>query len=544
MEWCLLRFICILLFLYQVRVISQHPNYPCYGSDAGWRCNYRAKYSKRNEDHFFCDLDIVPSNITWHEFESKYYFKKPVVINTTLSDWTHNVSFWSKRSLLSLFGDHEFEVGPSYEALQYAGIMQRRLKFSSYVEQLQKKNRKNKNKDLYLFDRSLFNSVSYQYIYDNILNLNNIPFFNTAHTNLKTNYDKYTPPYNFREYNSRLFSLGRTGSGVGFHDHGETFLFLIYGRKRWFLYPPNIHPVGGIKAGFSTYDWYKYIYKHLHLDYGIDGMTMYQYLTNKTFIKPRSSIFTRNNGSKLLNSASTMADILSTDYAEYNENNIYGLLFKPLECMLLEGQIMYLPESWWHQALNLGDVLSIGFQINNEYAGYHPVANWTSYYRRIYASLVNKEVLKGLNRSDLEIDALKVDRIINIQKRILYEDHPLNAVKEYLLANDICQMGHAYYSKCREHLVSAILMDPTYIYAYLTLAGTYMDYSLVGKHTLEIASKVYGYSLEMAQKVLEIAYVVNRNHEDVQKKLLQVYEMTNQMHLAPYVRKRKPLPVQ
>ena len=36
-----------------------------------------------------------------------------------------------------------------------------------------------------------------------------------------------------------LFFLGARGSGVGFHRHGEAWNAVIFGRKRWFLYPPE-----------------------------------------------------------------------------------------------------------------------------------------------------------------------------------------------------------------------------------------------------------------------------------------------------------------
>ena len=36
-----------------------------------------------------------------------------------------------------------------------------------------------------------------------------------------------------------LFFLGARGSGVGFHRHGETINAVVFGRKRWLLYPPE-----------------------------------------------------------------------------------------------------------------------------------------------------------------------------------------------------------------------------------------------------------------------------------------------------------------
>eukprot|EP01084_Bolivina_argentea_P112316 200321_1 len=503
---------------------GQH--YPCIGATAGYNCNYRPKYSQRDDDHFFCDIDIVPKNITWNEFESKYYFKKPVVINTTLSDWTMNTTLWNKNSLLSLFGNHYFEVGDDYEGTINGGYMVNKMKLISYFKKQFNKKTKTKNKNkLYVFDRSFLTSFSLQYIYDNIINITAVPYFDTAHNNIKTHYKKYNVLYNNMEYNSRIFALGQSGTGMSFHNHGETWFFSIYGRKRFFLYPPNVSPIGGFGAGFTSRDWYKYIYKHLHLKYDINKI--YEFEFNQTFIKPRSSIFTRNNGSKILNSQSDITDILSTDFIEYNNEKLYGTLFKPIECMLLDGQILYFPEFWWHQVLNLGDTIGIAMNINNPYSGYSSLSNWTAYYQRIRTNLQNKNFLRVLNKTDLEMDALKIDNLINVQKSILSENVPLNAVYEYMIGNDLCLMGKKFYEIGRKHLINAILMDPTYIYSYITLASTYMTTD----------------DIEIARKVLEIAYVVNQNHDIVSEKLTQILLKQNQINLVQHVLKHKPLPI-
>ena len=39
-----------------------------------------------------------------------------------------------------------------------------------------------------------------------------------------------------------MLSLGASRTGLPFHIHGETWLALIHGRKRWFVYPPGAYP--------------------------------------------------------------------------------------------------------------------------------------------------------------------------------------------------------------------------------------------------------------------------------------------------------------
>ncbi|CAN0421773.1 unnamed protein product [Hapterophycus canaliculatus] len=36
-----------------------------------------------------------------------------------------------------------------------------------------------------------------------------------------------------------ILSLGASGAGLPFHSHGETWLGVAYGAKRWAVYPPT-----------------------------------------------------------------------------------------------------------------------------------------------------------------------------------------------------------------------------------------------------------------------------------------------------------------
>lgn len=38
----------------------------------------------------------------------------------------------------------------------------------------------------------------------------------------------------------RIFSAGRAGAAVQFHEHGTTWFALTHGRKAWWLGPPNL----------------------------------------------------------------------------------------------------------------------------------------------------------------------------------------------------------------------------------------------------------------------------------------------------------------
>ncbi|XP_045141796.1 jmjC domain-containing protein 8 isoform X2 [Echinops telfairi] len=87
------------------------------------------------------------------------------------------------------------------------------------------------------------------------------------------------------------FGIAGSGSGVPFHWHGPGFSEVIYGRKRWFLYPPEKTP---------------------------------EFHPNKT----------------------TLAWLQDT-YPALAPSN------RPLECTIQAGEALYFPDRWWHATLNL-----------------------------------------------------------------------------------------------------------------------------------------------------------------------------------------------
>ncbi|KAF6026792.1 JMJD8 [Bugula neritina] len=88
-----------------------------------------------------------------------------------------------------------------------------------------------------------------------------------------------------------VLAVTGAGTGVPFHWHGPGFGEVVYGRKRWFLFPPEKTP-------------------HFNPD-----KTTLHWLYNDYFHIPPSD--------------------------------------KPLECTLKPGQVIYFPDRWWHATLNL-----------------------------------------------------------------------------------------------------------------------------------------------------------------------------------------------
>ena len=130
-----------------------------------------------------------------------------------------------------------------------------------------------------------------------------------------------------------MLSLGPSRTGLPFHVHGETWLALVYGQKRWFLYPPGTGMPPELEKSFNPLRtveaWFQDIY-HQMSDYDI----------------PPTSTWV-GMGSKNKNMDN------STDYSKG---------FKPMECIQQAGDILYLPAGWSHLTMNIGEAIGIGGQ--------------------------------------------------------------------------------------------------------------------------------------------------------------------------------------
>ncbi|KAK3860481.1 hypothetical protein Pcinc_033472 [Petrolisthes cinctipes] len=100
------------------------------------------------------------------------------------------------------------------------------------------------------------------------------------------------PPYTLPFHTSALsFGLAGPGTGVPFHFHGPGFAETLWGRKRWFMYPPDVNP--SFHPNRTTLQW------------------------------------------------------LLQDYPVQKNNPAFT------ECTLGPGEIIYFPDKWWHATLNI-----------------------------------------------------------------------------------------------------------------------------------------------------------------------------------------------
>ena len=103
--------------------------------------------------------------------------------------------------------------------------------------------------------------------------------------------------------------------------------------------------------------------------------------------------------------------------------------FKPIECILNQGQILFIPKLWWHSVLNLDDVV-IGITVQDN----------------------NNKIITGIKWPS---DKQKKTMSSNYYS-LGFEQFQKNNMKD----------ARKYFEKC-------ISLDPTFIHCYLLLARIY-----------------------------------------------------------------------
>lgn len=219
------------------------------------------------------------SDLTVKEFEKEYRFKKPVIVRfpNGAKDWT-NPRKWSLSSLKQEYGQWYVLSGNSLEIVRKGGNGDVQSSFTEFVDSLMQ-DKDEIGEPFYIFDRMFYNDSS-------------LP------RTLK-------PPKYFEikdGIDDSIFFLGASSSGVSFHKHADAWNGVIYGQKRWFLYPTTHTPPGGVYPGFTQMEWYSKVYPSLTEDHA------------------------------------------------------------PMECVQEAGEILYLPEGTYHGTINLGDTVAIGIQ--------------------------------------------------------------------------------------------------------------------------------------------------------------------------------------
>ena len=249
-----------------------------------------------------CDWDVLDDFPSQETFDAKYWNKLPVVIRNGTSLWPAR-SRWTKAAIIdALSGKDNYEGAAWFRTSDDDA--------SSYVREYFDHNStmttiRRKRMD---FAEFLCHGVckppqnrglDQKYLFDRD---------EWRHAAPQLEADTIIPPPvhahfdgRWHERWSKYLLISAEGSGINFHRHTNAFNGLVRGRKRWFFYPPHITPP---RNTLGTLQWYERVYK-------------------KEVAKPGRHL---------------------------------------TECMQGEGDLIYVPQYWWHATIALGEGIGLSGQ--------------------------------------------------------------------------------------------------------------------------------------------------------------------------------------
>lgn len=229
--------------------------------DGGWITNPEDRIAQPGP----CNIAVEDGSLTQEEFIERYAYTAPVVIKGATDNKVFR-SLTQRSALLEGYGHTTVRLS-SANSYSYA---KRDITFRDYC----------------------LKHVNPQ----KLSSLGNETFYFFGDNNDEDWQDLleiyHQPPYKLPEHFAALsFGLAGPGTGVPFHFHGPGFAETLWGRKRWFMYPPEINP--NFHPNRTTLQW------------------------------------------------------LLEDYPKkIDDSNL-------LECTLSPGDIIYFPDKWWHATLNI-----------------------------------------------------------------------------------------------------------------------------------------------------------------------------------------------
>lgn len=248
-----------------------------------------------------CDFEII----TEKEFFSDpfRYIDKPFVFKGLALNWSAT-SRWRRKALLDSYGNRRALTGSESSIVYSGGTAGVAMSIRSILNNMRNITSQ-RSSNLFTFDVSVLKSIP------ELKKDFPIPKAFQSWDNFHSE---------SRGFSWHLLSLGPSKAGLPLHMHGTTWLAVVHGAKRWFVYPPGSSPPKDIEKDFnpldSVHDWYQTIYP------------------------------------KLINLPKPKPWIVDEDLIGY----------RPLECLQESGDVLYLPKGWVHMTMNIGETIGIGGQ--------------------------------------------------------------------------------------------------------------------------------------------------------------------------------------
>lgn len=197
------------------------------------------------------------SDMTKEDFEKRYIrLGKPCIILDAAKNWKC-MNKWSNRYFMKKYGDAYFELTETYgspDSDEWSSIA---LKFKDYNYYM--KTRKNDNIPLYIFDENFATRSDTSQLAKDY----EVPeWFKEDIFDLCDKSKK--PPF-------RWIIIGPKRSGADMHHdelHAVAWNTLVYGKKRWLIFPPESFRKDRYEEMESGINWYINCYdKYKHLDH-------------------------------------------------------------------------------------------------------------------------------------------------------------------------------------------------------------------------------------------------------------------------------------
>ena len=202
-----------------------------------------------------CTIDRISiDKLTQEQFLNDYYLHKPLILTPTPTSAQATLrvrAAWSRQSTLRQLSDLPVNLGTPHSLTAFGdGVVSSTL--GQYIRDLRNTSVDRISADHYLFDRR--------------------GFFKQAAVLLETYqphplFHWHTTDAQYGTSDGMTYALGPTGSGINFHYHKDGWNEVLFGRKRWFLYPPTVGaPPGGYNQFEPALKWYEETYGTLEED--------------------------------------------------------------------------------------------------------------------------------------------------------------------------------------------------------------------------------------------------------------------------------------
>ncbi|KAI8517102.1 hypothetical protein Bbelb_056830 [Branchiostoma belcheri] len=344
----------------------------------GWNSADRETAQKLSTSSCLIDRHYV-DDVTPQMFRDNFRYKNPLIIRfrNGASGWV-NTPDWGKRNLLEKHSGWTVRSGTSLDIVRNGGVGDNETSFYDFLSTMEGQ----KNED----PRQVYDS----------------DFYRDSRLDQTVN-----PPAFLSDLRDAVtFTVGPSRSGAAFHTGTDGWSGLVFGRQRWFLYPPQLTPPGGFWPGFSVIDWFTDVYPKL-------------------------------NDKK-----------------------------KPMECVLEAGEILYLPEGYYHSVLNIGETVSIKMTRKDASTN---LGRWFFEGNRNADRLVDPEYKHKEQAREGQVHVFKK----------LHELLPDNTEVMLRYSQALADVDRTKEAKQLNQRV--IETDPFFVHAYLSLAQMYTELGFLGQ---------------------------------------------------------------